>query len=93
MSIGHSTEIFPLETVARQSDPLFAYLLILVPETLFIQIRENEEIPDIRIDTQGEKVKMSTYADVGNFLVLTIHSLELIFRTCHTFVQFGFFKV
>ena len=44
MNNGHATGHFPLETGARQGDPLSAHLFILVLETLFIQIRENEEI-------------------------------------------------
>ena len=87
MNNGQSTERFPLERGARQSDPLSAYLFILVLETLFIQIRENEEIQGIRIDTQG------AYADDGNFLVLNTHSLNLIFQTCHTLEQFFSLKL
>ena len=93
MNNGHSTWHFPLERGARQGDPLSAYLFILVLGTLFIQIRENEEIQGIRIDTQGEEVKISAYADDGNFLVLNTHLLNLIFKTCHTFEQFSSLKL
>ena len=89
MNNGHATGHFPLERGARQGDPLSAYLFILILETLFIQIRENEEIQGIRIDTQGEEVKISAYADDGNFLVLSTHLLNLIFQTCHTFEKFS----
>ena len=47
---GHSTGYFPLERGTRQGDPLPAYLYILSIETLFIQIRENEEVKRIRIN-------------------------------------------
>ena len=47
----------------------------------------------IRIDTQGEEVKISAYADDGNFLVLNTHSLNLFFQTCHTFEQFSSLKL
>ena len=93
MNNGHSTGHFPLERGARQGDPLSACPFILVLETLFIQIRENEEIQGIRIDTQGAEVKISAYADDGNFLVLNTHSLNLIFQTCHTFEQFSSLKL
>ena len=93
MNNGHSTGHFPLERGAHQGDPLSAHLFILVLETLFIQIRENEEIQGIRIDTQGDEVKISTYADDGNFLVLNTHSLNLIFQTCHSFKQFSSLKL
>ena len=68
-------------------------MFILVLETLVIQIRQNKEIQGIRIDTQGEEVKISAYADDGNFLVLNTHSLNLIFQTCHTFEQFSSLKL
>ena len=51
-------------------------------------MRENEEIQGIRIDTQGEEVKITAYADDGNFFVLNSHWLNIIFQTCHTFEQF-----
>ena len=44
MNNGHSTGYFPLERGTRQGDPLSAYLFILCVETLFIQMRENEEV-------------------------------------------------
>ena len=67
MNNGYSTGYFPFKRGALQGDPLAAYLFILGFETLFVQIRENEEIQGIRIDTQGEEVKISAYADDGNF--------------------------
>ena len=51
MNNGHSTRHFPLERRARQGDPLSAYLFILVLESLFIQLREHQEIQSMRIDT------------------------------------------
>ena len=80
MNNGYFTDIFPLERGTRQGGPLSAYLFILVLETIFIQIRENEEIQGIRIDTQGEEVKISAYAYDGKFLVLNTHSLNQIFK-------------
>ena len=79
MNNGHSTGHFSLERGARQGGSLSARLFILVLETLFIPIRENEEIQGIRIDTQGQEVKVSAYADDSNFMVLSTHSLNLIF--------------
>ena len=93
MNNGHSTGHFPLERGARQGGPLCAYLFIVVLETSFIQIKENEEIQGIRISTQSEEDKISAYADNGNFLVLNTHSLNLIFQTCHTFEQFSSLKL
>ena len=69
------------------------YLPILVLETQFIQTRGNEEIQGIRIDTHGEEVKISAYADDGNFLTLNTRSLNLILQTCHTIEQFSSLKL
>ena len=52
-----------------------------------------KEIQGIRTDTQGEELKISAYADDGNFLVLNIHLLNLIFQTCQTFEQFSSLKL
>ena len=63
-----------------------SFLFILVLETLFIQITQNEEIQGIRIDTQCEEVKISAYAHDSSFLVLNLN-----FQACHTFEQFSCF--
>ena len=60
MNNGHSTGYFPLERGTRQGDPLSAYLFILCVETLFIQIRENDEVKGIRIG--DNEIKLSAYA-------------------------------
>ena len=49
MNNGYSTGYFPLERGTRQGDPVSAYLLILCLETLFNQIRENDNIKGIGI--------------------------------------------
>ena len=80
MNNGNSTGYFPPERGTRQGDPLSAYLFILCVETLFIQIRENEEVKGIRIG--DNEIKLSAYADDADFLTSNVSLLETIFQTC-----------
>ena len=90
MNNGHSTGYFPLERGTRQGDPLSAYLFILCVETLFIQIRENEEVKGIRIG--DNEIKLSAYADDADFLTSDVNSLKTIFQTCETFQLYSSLK-
>ena len=83
MNNGHSTGYFQLERGTRQGDPLSAYLFILCLETLFIQIRENDNIKGIGIS--DDQVKLSAYADDADFLIVDVNSLQSVFQTCSTF--------
>ena len=91
MNNGHSTGCFPPKRGTRQSDPLSAYLLILCVETLFIQIRENEEVKGIRIG--DNEIKLSAYAHDADFLTSDVSSLETIFQTCATFQLYSSLKI
>ena len=83
MNNGSSTGYFYLERGTRQGDPISAYLFILALKILFIQIWDNHRIKGIMID--GQEIKLSAYADDGNFLTTNVQSLNLIFNTCETF--------
>ena len=87
MNNGSSTGYFYLE----RGDPISAYLFILALQVLFIQIRDNHHIKGSMID--GQEIKLSTYADDGNFLTTIVQSLNLIFNTCETFEQFSSLKL
>ena len=91
MNNGSSTGYFYLERGTRQGDPISAYLFILALEILFIQIRDNHHTKGIMID--GQEIKLSAYADAGNFLTTNVQSLNLIFNTCETFEQFSSLKL
>ena len=60
-------------------------------ETLFIQIRDNESIKGININTY--QIKLLAYADDGDFLVSDALSLGLTLQTCATFQIFSSFKL
>ena len=91
MNNGSSTGYFYLGRGTRQGDPISAYLFILALEILFIQIRDNNHIKGIMID--GQEIKLSAYADDGNFLITNVQSLNLIFNTCETFEHFSSLKL
>ena len=90
MNNGSSTGYFYLERGTRQGDPISAYLFILALE-IFIQIKDNHHINGIMID--GQEIKLSAYADDGNFLRTNVHSLNLIFNTCETLEHFSSLKL
>ena len=82
----HST-CFPLERGTRQGDPLSTYLL----ETLFIQIRDNDNTRGIRVG--GHEIKLSAYADDADFLTPDTESLKSIFQTCIMFHLYSSLKL
>ena len=91
MNNGHTTGYFPLERGTRQGDLLSAYLFILCVESLFIQIREYENIKGIVIG--DHEIKLSAYADGADFLTLDVKSLQTIFQTCTTFQLYSSLKL
>ena len=52
-------------------------------ETLFLQIRENDNIKGI--DIGDYQLKLSAFADDVDFLMANVNSLQLVFQTCSTF--------
>ena len=79
----HLTGYFSLERGTRQGDLLSAYLFILCLETLFIQIRDNDTIRGIPVG--GHEIRLSAYADDGDFFTPDTESLQSIFQTYTTF--------
>ena len=91
MNNGHSTGYFPLERGTRQGDPLSAFLFILCLETLFIQIRSNNQIRGITIN--NKQIKLSAFADDADFFAADTKSVRLILQICSTFQSFTSLKL
>ena len=70
MNNGTSTGYFTLSSGTRQEDTISAYLFILVMETLFIQVRSNNNIKGLKIFGYG--FKLSAFADMFLFFFCTI---------------------
>ena len=73
---------------ARRSTPC---LFILCLETLFIQIRDNDNIRGIRVG--GCEIKLSANADDVDFLTPDTESLKSIFQTFSTFQLYSSLKL
>ena len=78
----YSTGYFMVERGTRQGDPLsayLAYLFILCVETLFVQIRNNDDIKRVRLG--DNEIKLSAYADDTDFFTSDVRSLALILES------------
>ena len=69
-----------LERGTRQDDPLSAYFCV---ETLFVQIKNNDDIKGVR--PGDNEIKLSAYSDVSDFFTSDVRSLASILQTCETF--------
>ena len=64
---------------------------ILSLETLFFQIRENDNIKGIGIGDY--QIKLSAYADNADFQMADVNSSQSVFQTCSTFQLYFFLKL
>ena len=62
-----------------------------MPGDIVIQIRDNESIKGININTY--QIKLSAYSDDADFLASDAVSLGLILQTCVTFQTFSSLKL
>ena len=83
MNNGNLTGYFSLEGGTTQGDPLSPYLIILVLEILFIQIRADKTVKGFRFGTV--EVKLTAYADDTTFLVRDVQSLKRVLKITHKF--------
>jgi len=80
---GTSTRYFKIGRGVRQGDPIAAYLFTLVIELLAIEIRENDRIRGIQINSTT--IKLSMYADDMTGLVIGIKSIIELMETIQKF--------
>ena len=75
----YSTGYFMLGRGTNKATHCPLYLFVLCAETLFVQIRNNDDIKRVR---PGEnETKLSAYADDADFFTSDVRSLALIFQT------------
>ena len=86
-----SDSVLKVRKGARQGNPLSTFLLIICVETLFVQVRNNDDIKGIRLG--DNEIKLSAYADDADFLTSDVRSLALIFQTCETFQVYPSLKL
>ena len=82
-----TTQYFQLNRVARQGDPISAYLFTLVMEVLFTVIRNNEKIQ--RLAIFNYRFLYSAYADDYTFFLRNIDSVIELARTFTEFSSFS----
>ena len=87
---GITTPYFNLEKVARQGDPVSAYLFILALEVLFVFIKSNENIKGIEI---FKYVFLYTaYAHDSIFFLRDILSVKELINSFNQFYHFSGLK-
>ncbi len=76
-----------IERGIRQGCPVSALLFIIVSEILAINIKNNEDIKGIKVETNSENVelKISQYADDGHIFLSDINSLENAIEAINVF--------
>ena len=75
----------------RQGDPFSAYLFILTLEIMFIQIRNNDQIKDVKIN--NSIIKLSAYAHDTYLFAVDVPSFQQVFIICNTFEEFSSLKL
>ena len=84
---GHSTKYFPLESGARQGDPISAYLFVLALELFFILIKTNNDIQGIEIF--NHEFLYTAHADDTTFFVKDLNSVKVILSSLDQFYTFS----
>ena len=85
---GKTTRYFKLERSTRQSDPISAYLFILVLVIAFVLIKTNNNIEGLNIFNHN--FLYTAYADDTTFFIKNVNSATEIIKT---FDFFSFFLV
>ena len=91
MNIGHSTGFFSCTRGSRQGDPLSAFLFILSLEMLFVQVRGNKNIEDLKIF--GHEFKLSAFADDTTYFVKHEAAAKELKKLFNDFAKFSSLRI
>ena len=83
-----TTSYFNLEIVARQCDPVSAYLFILFYEVLLLPVKANDKTNGLNIF----QYLYTVYADDTTFLLKIKNSIRQLMETCSTFSPYSCLK-
>jgi len=84
---GSTTKYFPLESGARQGDPISAYLFIIALEPLFLSIEKNASIKPMSI--LNNKFLYTAYADDATFFLQDYHSITCLVNELKDFSRYS----
>ena len=86
----NTTKYFKLEKGTRQGEPISAYLFILVLEIVFLSIKENKNIKDLKIF--NHTFLYTAYADDTTFFLKDKKSLIEVMKVFDIFSSFSGLK-
>ena len=82
--------VIPLDT-SHSKGSNFGLSFYSCFRNFILQVTQNMDIQRIMID--GQEIKISAYAEDAKFLIINVHSMELVLAICDTFQEFSSLKL